>query len=187
MTDRKREPAKAKFLEAYKPLTMEVAARRAGANGVSVWRLRQSDPDFDQAVCKAQDCQQNALSYSSVLKRLRHSERLRSWLLKENVPAEKRLDHPIRPLVEILPESRLSVGIAAPLLPPLLSRRESALRENVEQRVGETWARLCEQISAILREFVARGAITQEIAEGIAQQIDDMAERILSESEPEEE
>jgi len=68
MTDGKRETPKAKFLEAYrgdKPLTMEVAARRAGANGVSDWRSLQSDPDFDQAVCKAQDCEQNALSYSS--------------------------------------------------------------------------------------------------------------------------
>ena len=60
MTDRKRETVKAKFLEAYRgdrPLTMEVAARHAAVNRVTVWRLRQGDPDFNQAVCKAQDLQ----------------------------------------------------------------------------------------------------------------------------------
>jgi len=60
MTDRERETAKAKFLEALrgdKPLAMDRAARRAGVNRVTVWRLRQDDPDFDQAVREAQDHQ----------------------------------------------------------------------------------------------------------------------------------
>jgi len=60
MTDGKRETVKAKFLEAYrgdKPLTMEVAARHAGATRVSLWQWRQNDPGFAEEVRQARDRQ----------------------------------------------------------------------------------------------------------------------------------